>query len=99
MERPFHDRIPVTELLPDCFGRLIWPKLIYQVDMRATHPVVFVSISIVIIEIEEMPRLGIPKQMPGKQRSFVKCGLDLIGGLLSGWLKSTDAVPRESRKV
>jgi hypothetical protein len=60
---------------------------------------VFVSISIVIIEIEEMPCLGAPKQMPRKQPSLVKCGLDLIGDLLSGWLKSADTVRRESRQV
>src|SRR5258706_14552356 len=57
-------------------------------DMRPTYPVVFVSISIVIIKIEEMPCLRVPEQMPGKQPSFVKCGLDLIGSLLSGWLNT-----------
>ena len=60
---------------------------------------VFVSVSIMIIEIEEMPCLRVPKQMSGKQPSFVKCGVHLIGSLLSGWFKLTDAVPCECRKV
>jgi hypothetical protein len=54
---------------------------------------------IVIIEIEKMPCPFVPKQMPGKQPSFVKCGLSLIGSLWSGWLKTANTVRYESRKV
>jgi hypothetical protein len=81
--------------------------VIYQMNMRATRPEVSVSVSIVIVKIEEMPSLRIPERMPGKPPSLLKSDKDLIDRFLSRWFESTHAVrcglygrpPRESNAL
>ncbi|KRR08271.1 hypothetical protein CQ12_37250 [Bradyrhizobium jicamae] len=60
---------------------------------------IFVLGLIVIIKIEKMPCPFVPKQMSGKHPPFSERGVNLVGGLLSGWLESTDTVRCECRMV
>lgn len=55
MKRAAHLRIARTKPFPHALCGVLWPKVINQVNMRTTFPVVIPVCKIALVKIEKVP--------------------------------------------